>query len=343
MSLLIPSAVVRHRTCILPETLVRSRPFRPNRNGNGKGNVFLSFCRGQGLGREIPRIACSDRSDDSVSEKTLKREQWKIFQAWDVPWDWKITLFVMMPYLMSIALAGIVGSTEVSQRYHDSLQPHLQNTSEVATRLFVDQLLKTAVKLLVLYVFISPYQPFPDDVFSFRWSKPFNLQHGWILWGGGGLIIASGAVFVVKSLVSSSSAGQMQNQADSLVRLLPLIGASDTSTICLLGILGLLAPLCEETIYRGFLMISLTKWLPVPLSVVVSSAVFTLAHQSPGKSTEIFIFGTILGLVYAQTRNLLAPIAMHACWNLGVIVLLTYLQLQGYEIEKYVLWIHHLT
>lgn len=69
MSLLIPSAVVRHRTCILPETLVRSRPFPPNRNGNGKGNVFLSFCRGQGLGREISRIACSDRSDDSVSEK----------------------------------------------------------------------------------------------------------------------------------------------------------------------------------------------------------------------------------------------------------------------------------
>lgn len=32
--------------------------------------------------------------------QTLKREQWKIFQGWDVPWDWKITLYVMMPYLM---------------------------------------------------------------------------------------------------------------------------------------------------------------------------------------------------------------------------------------------------
>lgn len=36
--------------------------------------------------------------------------------------------------------------------------------------------------------------------------------------------------------------------------------------------------------------------------------------------------GTILGLVYAQTRNLVAPIAMHACWNLGVVLMLTYLQ-----------------
>lgn len=107
-------------------------------------------------------------------------------------------------------MAGIVGSTEVSQLYHDSLQPHLQNTSEVATRLFVDQLyalyvsylkilkvinashnlpllirfppcrLKTAVKLLVLYVFVSPYQPFPDDVFSYSmYASLLNWVTNW--------------------------------------------------------------------------------------------------------------------------------------------------------------------
>ncbi|RWR74924.1 Peptidase A1 [Cinnamomum micranthum f. kanehirae] len=68
--------------------------------------------------------------------------------------------------------------------------------------------------------------------------------------------------------------------------------------------------------------------------------------QKPDRSTwpiACLDARTILGLVYSQTRNLLAPIALHACWNLGVIVLLTYLQLQGYEIEQYVLWIHHLT
>ncbi|XP_010276954.1 PREDICTED: uncharacterized protein LOC104611555 isoform X2 [Nelumbo nucifera] len=270
---------------------------------------------------------------------SLENDQWLLLQAWDVPWDWKIILYVMMPYLMSILLTGIVESAGlgVMQPHAENVTPHLHGTDEEAIRLFLDELLKTAVKLSVLYVFVSPYQPFPDNVFSYRWHQPFNIQNGWLLWGIGGLVAASSVVFLIKSFISGPDANQIQNEAESLVRLLPFIGVSSISNASLLGILGILAPLCEETIYRGFLMTSLTKWLPVPLSIIVSSIVFTLAHQSPGKSTEILIFGVVLGLVYAQTRNLLAPIIMHACWNLGVIFTLIYFQSQGQDIQKYVL------
>ncbi|KAF8380816.1 hypothetical protein HHK36_028310 [Tetracentron sinense] len=231
-------------------------------------------------------------------EKTLENKQWSILRAWDVPWDWKVALYVMFPYLMR---------------------------------------LKTVIKLSILYAFVSPYQPFPEDVFSYKWDQPFNLRNGWILWGSGGLLVASSSVLLFKTFISTSSSSQMQNEAESLVRLLPLVGASNISTASLIGILVFLAPLCEETLYRGFLMTSLTKWLPVHVSVIISAAVFTLAHQSPGKSVEIFIFGLVLGLVYAQTRNLLAPIIMHACWNLGVIFILMYFHSQGYDIQKYIL------
>lgn len=36
--------------------------------------------------------------------------------------------------------------------------------------------------------------------------------------------------------------------------------------------------------------------------------------------------GTALGFSYAQTRNLMTPITIHAIWNSGVILLLTFLQ-----------------
>ncbi|XP_058079102.1 uncharacterized protein LOC131227333 isoform X2 [Magnolia sinica] len=260
------------------------------------------------------------------------------FPGFDAPNPPKVLL--MKAHQKSIVFAGIAGTTGFTRALQpdfQNLQPHLQNPDEVSMRLFIDQLLKTVAKLSILYVLVSPYRPLPDDVFSYRWGQPFNLQRGWIVWSGGGLIIASSAVYLVKAFISGSSAGQMQNEAESLVRLLPLFGQSNTSTVFLLGILGVLAPVCEETIYRGFLMTSLTKWLPMPASVVVSSAVFTLAHQSPGKFLEIFIFGMVLGLVYAKTRNLLTPITMHACWNLGVVLTLTFLQGQGYEIQKYIL------
>lgn len=32
------------------------------------------------------------------------------------------------------------------------------------------------------------------------------------------------------------------------------------STVCLLGVTGVLAPLLEETVFRGFFMASMTKW-----------------------------------------------------------------------------------
>nr|GMD27486.1 CAAX amino terminal protease family protein [Ipomoea batatas]GMD28714.1 CAAX amino terminal protease family protein [Ipomoea batatas] len=50
--------------------------------------------------------------------------------------------------------------------------------------------------------------------------------------------------------------------------------------------------------------------------------------------SNILYSGTALGFSYAQTRNLLTPITIHACWNSGVILLLTFLQLQGYDIKE---------
>jgi len=100
------------------------------------------------------------------------------------------------------------------------------------------------------------------------------------------------------------------------------------------GITGVLAPLLEETVFRGFLMVSLTKWFPTPVCVLVSAAVFALAHLTPGQFPQLFVLGVTLGFSYAQTRNLLTPITIHAFWNSGVILLLTFLQLQGYDIKE---------
>ncbi|KAK9119283.1 hypothetical protein Scep_017376 [Stephania cephalantha] len=81
-------------------------------------------------------------------------------------------------------------------------------------------------------------------------------------------------------------------------------------------------------------MVSLTKWFPTPVAIAFSAAVFALAHLTPGEFPQLFVLGLALGVSYAQTRNLLTPITMHALWNSGVILLLTFLQLQGYDIKE---------
>ncbi|KAH9626713.1 hypothetical protein KSS87_017412 [Heliosperma pusillum] len=157
--------------------------------------------------------------------------------------------------------------------------------------------------------------------------EPFNLKKGWLLWAGIGLVGALGAIALTGVALSFFSSESPQRETDALVRLLPLIGSSSISTVCLLGITGVLAPVLEETVFRGFFMTSMTKWVPTPIAVVISAAVFALAHLTPGEFPQLFVLGVALGLSYAQTRNLLTPITIHALWNSGVILLLTFLQI----------------
>lgn len=44
---------------------------------------------------------------------------------------------------------------------------------------------------------------------------------------------------------------------------------------------AVLAPVLEESVFRGFLLPSLTRVLPVPLAVLASSAAFGLIHLTP--------------------------------------------------------------
>ncbi|XP_031473748.1 uncharacterized protein LOC116246165 [Nymphaea colorata] len=315
--------------------------FRPTSNAlfrasPTKSNKWIGYWL-SGSGNFIFRVSCSKPRNNS-SDEIHGMKDLQILKSWNVPWDWLTVVCIMLPYVLIIFFTGIMESAGLRgdlQLYSQRMNIVPENADELAAKLFIDQLLKTAVKLSIIYAFVRPYQPFPDDVFSYRWEKPFDLQHGWVVWGSLGLLVATSTIFLIKFFLSS--AGQVQNEADPLLMLLPFIGTSNFSTACVLGTVGVLAPVCEETLYRGFLMVSLTKWFPVPLSVLLSAFTFALAHQSSGKFLEIFTFGVVLGLVYAQTRNLFSSIAIHACWNFGVILLLKLLQLQGYNIEEYTL------
>ena len=49
----------------------------------------------------------------------------------------------------------------------------------------------------------------------------------------------------------------------------------------LMATTALLAPVLEETVFRGFLLTSLTRWVPVPAAVALSSLAFGFVHLTP--------------------------------------------------------------
>ncbi|GKU99491.1 hypothetical protein SLEP1_g12338 [Rubroshorea leprosula] len=257
--------------------------------------------------------------------------EWPILKRWEVPWDWPTVSLTSLTCGLSFVLTGLAETAAIPEL---GIKIEELTVDEKAEILFLDQSITTAVVLGVLYTVAQTFQPLPEDIYRYDLREPFNLQKGWLLWAAVGLVGAVIAIGLTGAAMSLFHGQDLQRETDALVRLLPLIGSSSISTACLLGITGVLAPVLEETVFRGFFMVSLTKWVPTPISIVISAAVFALAHLTPGEFPQLFVLGTALGFSYAQTRNLMTPITIHAFWNSGVILLLTFLQLQGYDIKE---------
>ncbi len=75
------------------------------------------------------------------------------------------------------------------------------------------------------------------------------------------------------------------------------------------------APVCEEIVFRGYFYGVLKKFAGVWPAVVASAIVFAGAHGSLTAMLPLFIFGGVLVFVYEKTGSIWAPMAVHFCFN----------------------------
>lgn len=72
-----------------------------------------------------------------------------------------------------------------------------------------------------------------------------------------------------------------------------VVDVEGTTFLAVFTVTGILAPLLEETVFRGFLLASLTKWLPTPVAVLISSAAFGACHLSPRDLPQLVCLGWV--------------------------------------------------
>ena len=94
----------------------------------------------------------------------------------------------------------------------------------------------------------------------------------------------------------------------------------DLKSIILLFLLFIGVSVVEETYVRGYVLKNLLKSFNPVVSLIISSAIFSLLHFfNPNVNyialTELFIAGILLGVSYVYTKNLWFPIALHLSWN----------------------------
>ncbi|KAL8158895.1 hypothetical protein V2J09_000432 [Rumex salicifolius] len=80
-------------------------------------------------------------------------------------------------------------------------------------------------------------------------------------------------------------------------------------------VVSVCAPVWEEILFRGFLLPSLTRYMPVWCSILVSSVVFALAHFNVQRMLPLILLGVVMGVVFSRSRNLLPSMLLHSLWN----------------------------
>lgn len=94
-----------------------------------------------------------------------------------------------------------------------------------------------------------------------------------------------------------------------------ILSDSLTSKLLCFFLYCVIAPLSEETIYRGFLLTALSSSMKWRDAVVMSSLAFSVAHLSGESFVQLFVIGCITGLTYCRTGTLVASFTIHSLYN----------------------------
>lgn len=77
----------------------------------------------------------------------------------------------------------------------------------------------------------------------------------------------------------------------------------------------IVAPLFEETFFRGFMFQGFASSFGPVRGAVISAALFSLSHQQLDIFLPLFALGLALAWVFCRTRSLWANIALHSLFN----------------------------
>jgi membrane protease YdiL (CAAX protease family) len=135
----------------------------------------------------------------------------------------------------------------------------------------------------------------------------------WFILVGIGLEIALAVmVFPIANLVDNERQGVVQD----------LESAHGLHLVLLALFAGLVAPVCEELLFRGLLLRALRRRFSTVVAVVISALVFALAHPALDPSWGTFVIvpalfglGAISGAVAVRRGDLSVSIMLHIGFN----------------------------
>jgi membrane protease YdiL (CAAX protease family) len=126
-------------------------------------------------------------------------------------------------------------------------------------------------------------------------------------------------IVVTTSLISVFGVSEAVEESNELII---EIGSTPDGFVLLVVAL-ILAGICEEFTFRGFLQTSINRKYPFWISLLVSSFAFGILHFDPQLvyTLAAFMTGLLLGYLYKRWDSYVVPVAAHASMNLIVLAI----------------------
>jgi membrane protease YdiL (CAAX protease family) len=171
------------------------------------------------------------------------------------------------------------------------------------------QLAQSGLLVIVQLAYLLPVL----IVFAYRRVPWKSLGFGKFNWGtlalGCGLLVASYMIIVIHNLILTGLG--VQTQGDQISKLFELLN----TPVWFFLVGALLAPLIEEIFFRGFLFQGLRARYGWVSGILISSAIFAIAHLDPAALIPTFILGCLLAYLYHRSNSIWPGVILHMLVN----------------------------
>ncbi len=222
-------------------------------------------------------------------------------KKYDLTWP-NFLLFILLFLGVSVVIGVIIG-------IYGAIYGEMYFVKMLTTG-YIGLILDAAI-FLIAFLVLRPVRKFTVKVLDLSPLGKIST-YGYVLLGFV-LFFLANYIFIDIFKVENPSAQQQQ------------LGLANVKTVLqyllIFASVGIITPIKEEILYRGILHRFLETRHNFWIGLIISSAIFGLAHLTGG----IFIIPTIMGvifvLLYKKTNSIIPGMLLHALWNLFSLVL----------------------
>ena len=246
----------------------------------------------------------------SIAPGYLSRTDSHLPEDLRVPWNWLDLLF-----LIAVAVSGTIVITLLLIQgfaiFGLSFRQIQKSASDENLFLIFNQTLLSA--LLLAYLAAQMRHSFHSPFWRTIGWRPLETGHTPRAAAYLGLILSG---FMLAILVTVSSAVFKAPQKTPIEQFF----GDRRSALLLMSMAVLLAPVLEETIFRGYIYPVIARSFGVNISILVTGTLFGLLHASQlwgawAQIAMLIVVGIIFTYARARTRTVVASYLMHVSYN----------------------------